>query len=116
VASLRLPNLRGEVRGFYRETLLGSSDAPDPMAWLSSPVHWTLTQLDPTEAGTRSWRYHLAREAWGAYQHRIDELEISGWIRQRPETTLYGQGASQVMHRADTVITVQLARTPNTDI
>ena len=79
-------------------------------------MHWTLTQLDPTQANTRSWAYDLARDAWDAYQNRIDELENSGWVRQAPETTPYGQGASQVMRRADTVITLQLARTPNTDI
>ena len=89
---------------------------PTPLPGSVLPVHWTLTQLDPTEANTRSRGYELARDAWDAYQHRIDELEDAGWVRQGPETIPYGQGASQVMRRAETVITVQLARTPNTDI
>jgi hypothetical protein len=105
-----------KIRSFYQGTLRRSSDAPNPTAWFGPLVHWTLTQLDPNEANTRSWGFELARDAWDAYQHRIDELEIAGWVRQAPETTTYGQGASQVMRRADTVITVQLARTPNTDV
>jgi hypothetical protein len=105
-----------KIRSFYRGTLRRSSDAPNPTAWFGPLVHWTLTQLDLTEANTRSWGFELARDAWDAYQHRIDELEIAGWVRQAPETTPYGQGASQVMRRADTVITVQLVRTPNTDV
>jgi hypothetical protein len=117
VASPRLPKPPWRRCVVSTERLLpGSSDARNPLVWFGTPVHWTLTQLDPTEAGTRSWGYDLAREAWDAYQHRIDELEISGWVRQAPETTQYGQGASQVMGRADTVITLQLARTPSTDI
>ena len=76
-------------------------------------MFWTLTQLDPTRDGTRTWTYGFPREAWAAYQRRIAELETSGWVRQGPETTPYGQGASQEMRRADVIMIVQLARTPN---
>ncbi len=76
-------------------------------------LHWTLTQLDPTQDATRTWTYEAARDGWAAYEHRINEHEASGWRRHGPEETRYGRGASQEMRRGDKVITIRIAWTSN---